>query len=45
MTRLNDVALERITGGFSAWIALGIAATVVFICGVISGITNPSQCG
>lgn len=37
--------LKKISGGFSTWMALGIAATVIFISGVISGIVHPNSCG
>ena len=39
-------SLEKIKGGFemNAWIAIGIAAAVVFLSGIFSGITNPERC-
>ncbi len=36
--------LKNISGGFSTWMALGIAATVIFISGVINGIVHPNSC-
>ena len=46
MNRIDNDELKRIKGGFevNAWVVLGIAAAVVFISGVISGITNPERC-
>lgn len=37
MKTLSENALERITGGFSTWAAIGVAAVVVFIVGVVDG--------
>ena len=36
--------LEKIYGGFSAWVGIGISALVVFLSGVLEGITNPDKC-
>lgn len=37
--------LERVKGGgISVWAGVGIAAIVVFLAGVIEGITNPNRC-
>ena len=38
--------LEQITGGtaISIWTGIVIAAIVVFISGIIEGITNPERC-
>ncbi len=44
MQKLNNQELERITGGSSTWVALGIAAAVVFLAGVIEGIVHPKPC-
>ncbi len=44
MQKLNNEKLERITGGASPWVALGIAAAIVFISGVIEGIVHPKAC-
>ena len=46
MEKLNDAELSNVKGGFSlsVWGALGIAALVVFLCGVLEGITNPDKC-
>ncbi len=44
MKRIDNQVLERVTGGASAWVALGIAAAVVFLAGVIEGIVHPRSC-
>ena len=47
MKKLNDLELEKIKGGeaiSAVWIGLAVAAIVVFISGVIEGITNPEKC-
>lgn len=44
MKTLNEKELEKITGGFSVWMGIGIAAVVVFLSGVLEGITNPNKC-
>lgn len=44
MEKVNKCELENITGGFSVWMGVGIAALVVFLSGVIEGITNPDKC-
>jgi len=38
--------LESIKGGegFTIWMGLGIAALIIFLSGVIEGITNPEAC-
>lgn len=44
--KINDKELEKINGGGTAgiWIGLGVAAALVFISGVIEGISNPKNC-
>lgn len=44
MSRIDDKSLERITGGFSAWMALGIASAVIFLAGMLDGIVRPKGC-
>ena len=46
MEKLDDKDLCNIKGGFTMtpWIALGIAAVVIFISGILEGITNPNKC-
>lgn len=41
---VNNNDLKRITGGISALGMIGIAALIIFISGVIEGITNPGRC-
>jgi len=38
--------LDKIKGGAisTIWVALGISALIIFLCGVIEGITNPERC-
>ena len=40
---VNNNDLKRITGGISALGMIGIAALIIFISGVIEGITNPGR--
>jgi len=44
MKKMDNLELEGITGGASPWIAVAIAAAVVFIAGVIEGIVHPNTC-
>ena len=48
MKNLNNLELERINGGMSvsAGVSIGVVVTaiVVFLSGVIEGITNPGRC-
>lgn len=45
MRLIEEEELEKVTGGgISVWAGVGIAAIVVFLAGVIEGITNPSRC-
>lgn len=41
---VNNNDLKRITGGISTLGMIGIAALIIFISGVIEGITNPGRC-
>jgi lactobin A/cerein 7B family class IIb bacteriocin len=43
---IKDEELENIKGGSATavWIGLAVTAVVVFISGVIEGITNPERC-
>ena len=47
MIVLKDQELERIQGGAVPyiWIGIGIAAIIIFLSGVVDGITNPKECG
>lgn len=44
MKELDKNELERITGGFSIWAALGIASAIIFLSGVFGGIVHPKAC-
>lgn len=44
MKLLERCELDNITGGFSVWGGIAIAAIVIFISGVIEGFTNPGRC-
>lgn len=45
MKIIDVLELEKIKGGgISVWAGVGIAAIVVFLAGVIEGITNPNRC-
>lgn len=44
MKEIEKKQLEKINGGFSAWMALGIASAVIFISGVLDGIVRPKEC-
>lgn len=45
---INNEQLENIKGGattaFSVWTGVVIASIVIFISGIIEGITNPERC-
>ena len=41
MKKLNDYELKEISGGFSGWVAVGIAIAATFIAGVLDGQTKP----
>lgn len=47
MIVLEDQELERINGGAVPyiWIGIAVAAVIIFLSGVIDGITNPKACG
>ena len=46
MKKLDIEQLEKIKGGegITIWTGLLITAIIIFISGVIEGITNPSKC-
>lgn len=44
MKNLEERELAKITGGFSVWGGIAIAAAIVFLSGVIEGFTNPGRC-
>lgn len=41
---MNHQELEKVTGGASPWVVLGIAAIAVFISGIIEGVVHPKAC-
>ena len=44
--KIEDEKLDKIKGGsITVWTVVGITALVIFISGVIKGITNPEGCG
>ena len=44
--KIKEEELDTIKGGASTiWTITGITAIVIFISGVIKGITNPEGCG
>jgi len=48
MSRIDNQELEKIKGGegvAAVWIGIAVASAIIFISGVIQGITNPSKCG
>ena len=48
MSRINVEELEKIKGGegvAAVWIGIAVASALIFISGIIQGITNPSKCG
>ena len=44
--KIKEEELEKIKGGATAsiWIGIAITAVVIFLSGVIEGITNPERC-
>lgn len=46
MRVIQEDQLEKIKGGatISVWTGIAVAAIVVFISGIIEGITNPTKC-
>lgn len=44
--KISDENLEKINGGGSAaiWIGIAITAITVFLSGIVDGVTNPKSC-
>ena len=44
--KIDEKELENIKGGaaLSVWTGIAIAAIIIFISGIIEGITNPQKC-
>lgn len=40
----SNLELDKVKGGASGWVVVGIAAIVVFLAGVFEGITSPNPC-
>lgn len=45
MVQIQSDELDKVVGGGSVWIGVAVAAVIVFLSGVIEGITNPGRCG
>jgi hypothetical protein len=41
---VSHLELDHVRGGVSGWVVVGIAAVVVFLAGVLEGITSPNPC-
>lgn len=46
MKKVDQETLENVKGGaaISIWTGIIIATTIIFLSGVIEGITNPERC-
>lgn len=47
MRKIDEEKLEKIKGGegvAAVWIGIAIASALIFISGIIEGITNPQKC-
>ena len=45
MKKLTNTKLEKISGGgLSVAAMIGIGALIIFLSGLLEGITNPSKC-
>ena len=44
MQVVSNLELDKVKGGVSCWVVVGIAAIVVFLAGVFEGITSPNPC-
>ena len=47
MIRIEENELEKINGGATPyiWIGLAVTALVIFLSGFIDGLVNPKKCG
>ncbi len=47
MVKLKPEELEQIRGGSTPfiWIGIAVATAIIFLSGVMEGITNPKECG
>lgn len=44
MQGVNYLELDKVRGGVSGWVVVGIATVVIFLAGVVEGITSPNPC-
>lgn len=44
MESVSYCELDKVRGGVSGWVVVGIVAVVVFLAGVLEGITSPNPC-
>lgn len=44
MKKMEQIELERITGGASPWLGVLVAAGIVFVAGIIEGLVHPRIC-
>lgn len=47
IVKLKEEELEQISGGSTPyiWIGIAIVTAIIFLSGVIDGLTNPKECG
>jgi hypothetical protein len=44
MRKLEREEMERVDGGINIFLVTAIAAAVVFVSGIITGIVKPTEC-
>ncbi|MBQ9019284.1 MAG: hypothetical protein IJ097_03100 [Bacilli bacterium] len=47
MVKIEEEKLEKIKGGegvSAVWIGIAVASLIIFLSGVIEGLTNPEKC-
>ena len=44
MKKLNDLELNNVKGGMTAWALIGIGIAVTFVAGIFDGIARPHKC-
>ena len=44
MKKVSDFELQKINGGITAWVAIGIGVVVTFVAGILDGIARPLKC-